>query len=73
MNALFAPDLFRGKTFLISGAGGGVGSATARLLAGLGARLALKLVLATYPHHLNQHQDALASDAHDSNQFHHGV
>ena len=47
MTALFAPDLFRGKTYLISGAGGGVGSATARLLAGLGARLALTDIDAT--------------------------
>lgn len=38
---MFSPDLFHGKTFLISGAGGGVGSATARLLANLGATLAL--------------------------------
>lgn len=41
MPQIFAPDLFHGKTFLISGAGGGVGSATARLLSQLGARLAL--------------------------------
>ena len=41
MPQIFAPDLFHGKTFLISGAGGGVGSATARLLSRLGARLAL--------------------------------
>ena len=38
---VFAPNLFAGKTYLISGAGGGVGSATARLLHRLGARLAL--------------------------------
>lgn len=38
---MFAPDLFHGKTILISGAGGGVGSATARLLHRLGAALAL--------------------------------
>ncbi len=38
---MFAPDLFHGKTFLISGAAGGVGSATARLLHKLGAKLAL--------------------------------
>ena len=38
---VFAPNLFAGKTYLISGAGGGVGSATARLLHSLGARLAL--------------------------------
>lgn len=38
---MFAPDLFHDKIFLISGAGGGVGSATARLLSNLGAKLAL--------------------------------
>jgi NAD(P)-dependent dehydrogenase (short-subunit alcohol dehydrogenase family) len=43
---MFAPDLFHAKTFLISGAGGGVGSATARLLHRLGARLALTDVAA---------------------------
>lgn len=38
---VFAPDLFDGKAFLVTGAGGGVGGATARLLARLGARLAI--------------------------------
>lgn len=38
---IFAPDLFAGKAFLVTGAGGGVGGATARLLARLGARLAI--------------------------------
>lgn len=38
---MFAPDLFHDKVVLISGAGGGVGSATARLLHRLGATLAL--------------------------------
>lgn len=38
---IFAPDLFTGKTFVVTGAGGGVGGATARLLARLGARLAI--------------------------------
>ena len=38
---IFAPDLFNGKAFLVTGAGGGVGGATARLLAQLGARLAI--------------------------------
>ena len=38
---IFAPDLFTGKAFLVTGAGGGVGGATARLLARLGARLAI--------------------------------
>ena len=38
---MFAPDLFDDKVVLISGAGGGVGSATARLLHRLGATLAL--------------------------------
>jgi NAD(P)-dependent dehydrogenase (short-subunit alcohol dehydrogenase family) len=38
---IFAPDLFDGKSFLVTGAGGGVGGATARLLARLGARLAI--------------------------------
>lgn len=38
---IFAPGLFDGKVFLISGAGGGVGSACARLLSSLGATLAL--------------------------------
>jgi NAD(P)-dependent dehydrogenase (short-subunit alcohol dehydrogenase family) len=39
--SIFAPDLFYGKCFVISGAAGGVGAATARLLHGLGAKLAL--------------------------------
>ncbi len=38
---IFAPDLFLGKTVVITGAGGGVGAATARLLHSLGATLAL--------------------------------
>ena len=38
---IFAPDLFHGKAYLVTGAGGGVGGATARLLAQLGARLAI--------------------------------
>lgn len=38
---IFAPGLFDGKAFLVTGAGGGVGGATARLLAMLGARLAI--------------------------------
>ena len=38
---IFAPCLFAGKVVLVTGAGGGVGSATARLLHGLGATLAL--------------------------------
>lgn len=38
---MFAPELFAGKAFLVTGAGGGVGGATARLLAQLGARLAI--------------------------------
>ena len=38
---IFAPDLFTGKAYLVTGAGGGVGGATARLLAQLGARLAI--------------------------------
>jgi len=41
MTQIFAPDLFTGKTFLVTGAGGGVGGAVARLLARLGARLAI--------------------------------
>lgn len=41
MSAIFAPGLFHGKAFLVTGAGGGVGGAVARLLHGLGARLAL--------------------------------
>ncbi|NEY89048.1 SDR family NAD(P)-dependent oxidoreductase [Tabrizicola oligotrophica] len=41
MTQIFAPDLFTGKAFLVTGAGGGVGGATARLLATLGARLAI--------------------------------
>lgn len=41
MSAVFAPGLFQGKAFLVTGAGGGVGGAVARLLHGLGARLAL--------------------------------
>lgn len=41
MTQIFAPDLFTGKAFLVTGAGGGVGGATARLLARLGARLAI--------------------------------
>ena len=44
---IFAPDLFNGKAFLVTGAGGGVGGATARLLAQLGARLAITDVNAT--------------------------
>jgi NAD(P)-dependent dehydrogenase (short-subunit alcohol dehydrogenase family) len=38
---MFDPRLFDGKVVLVSGAGGGVGSAVARLLASLGATLAL--------------------------------
>lgn len=38
---VFAPGLFDGKVVLVTGAGGGVGSAVARLLHRLGARLAL--------------------------------
>ena len=38
---IFAPGLFDSKVFLITGAAGGVGSAVARLLAELGATLAL--------------------------------
>lgn len=38
---IFAPGLFDGKVVLVSGAGGGVGAATARLLHSLGAILAL--------------------------------
>ncbi len=41
MTQIFAPDLFDGKAFLVTGAGGGVGSAVARLLSHLGARLAI--------------------------------
>lgn len=39
--ALFAPELMAGKVILITGAGGGVGRATAQLLCSLGASLAL--------------------------------
>lgn len=38
---IFAPGLFDGKVVLVTGAGGGVGAATARLLHSLGATLAL--------------------------------
>lgn len=38
---IFAPGLFDGKVVLVSGAGGGVGAATARLMHSLGATLAL--------------------------------
>lgn len=38
---IFAPGLFDGKTYLVTGAAGGVGGAVARLLASLGARLAI--------------------------------
>lgn len=38
---IFSPDLFAGKVVLVSGAGGGVGAAVARLLHSLGATLAL--------------------------------
>lgn len=41
MTDIFSPDLFLDKTYLVTGAGGGVGGATARLLARLGARLAI--------------------------------
>lgn len=41
MTQIFAPDLFLGKAYLITGAAGGVGGAVARLLARLGARLAI--------------------------------
>ena len=41
MSQIFADDLFANKAFLVTGAGGGVGSATARLLARLGAKLAI--------------------------------
>lgn len=40
MDGLFAPDLFTGKVVLVTGAGGGVGGATARLLHRLGATVA---------------------------------
>lgn len=40
-SAIFAPDLFRGRVFLVSGAAGGVGGAVAQLLGRLGASLAL--------------------------------
>lgn len=40
MQQVFAPDLFAGKVVLVTGAGGGVGGATARLLHGLGATIA---------------------------------
>jgi NAD(P)-dependent dehydrogenase (short-subunit alcohol dehydrogenase family) len=40
MDGLFAPDLFTGKVILVTGAGGGVGGATARLLHKLGATVA---------------------------------
>jgi NAD(P)-dependent dehydrogenase (short-subunit alcohol dehydrogenase family) len=39
--AIFAADLFKDKVMLVTGAAGGVGGATAELLAALGARLAL--------------------------------
>jgi len=38
---IFASDLFKNRVVLITGAAGGVGGATADLLAGLGAKLAL--------------------------------
>jgi NAD(P)-dependent dehydrogenase (short-subunit alcohol dehydrogenase family) len=38
---MFAPDLFAGRVVLVTGAGGGVGSATARVLAAAGASLVL--------------------------------
>ncbi len=38
---VFAPDLMRGRRCLITGGGTGIGLETARVLAGLGARLAL--------------------------------
>jgi len=38
---IFAPDLFKDRVILITGAAGGVGSATAELLGSLGAKLAL--------------------------------
>jgi NAD(P)-dependent dehydrogenase (short-subunit alcohol dehydrogenase family) len=38
---VFAPGLFAGQVVLVTGAAGGVGAATARLLANLGARLVL--------------------------------
>lgn len=38
---IFAAGLFEGKSVLVTGAGGGVGGAVARLLASLGANLAL--------------------------------
>ncbi len=41
MTQIFAPDLFADRCYLISGAAGGVGAATARLLSSLGARVAL--------------------------------
>ena len=40
-NQLFAPDLFKDKVILITGAAGCVGGAVAELLAALGAKLAL--------------------------------
>lgn len=40
METVFAPGLFAGKVILVTGAGGGVGGATARLLQGLGATIA---------------------------------
>ena len=38
---IFAPDLFKNRVVLITGAAGGVGGATAELLGSLGAKLAL--------------------------------
>lgn len=38
---IFAPDLFKDRVVLITGAAGGVGGATAELLGSLGAKLAL--------------------------------
>ncbi|WP_151717447.1 SDR family NAD(P)-dependent oxidoreductase [Gemmobacter serpentinus] len=56
---VFAPGLFDGKVFLVTGASGGVGSAVARLLAQLGARLALSDLDAAALGRVAQELDAL--------------
>lgn len=57
---MFDPRLFEGKTVLISGAGGGVGSAVARLLRGCGADLALT---STSPERLQKLAEELRAQA----------
>lgn len=60
MSHIYAACLFAGKAFLITGAAGGVGGAVARLLAQLGARLAITDVNASGLQHIARETGAVA-------------